>query len=72
VPVAISYELEPCDLFKAREVYLSRNGKKYNKARGKMNTVLLPELCSLKDMFIYTSAKLFPRRPGSFCTYERN
>ncbi|HPS24173.1 MAG TPA: 1-acyl-sn-glycerol-3-phosphate acyltransferase [Bacteroidales bacterium] len=34
VPVAISYELEPCDLFKAREVYLSRNGKKYNKAPG--------------------------------------
>ncbi len=34
VPVAISYEMEPCDLFKAREVYLSRNGEKYNKAPG--------------------------------------
>jgi len=33
VPVAISYEWEPCDFFKTREVYHSRNGAKYIKEK---------------------------------------
>jgi len=33
VPVAISYRWEPCDFFKARELYLSRNGAKYVKGK---------------------------------------
>jgi len=33
VPIAISYEWEPCDFFKTREVYLSRNGTKYIKEK---------------------------------------
>jgi len=33
VPVAISYQYEPCDFFKTRELYLSRNGKKYIKEK---------------------------------------
>ena len=33
VPVAISYQFEPCDFFKTRELYLSRNGAKYIKEK---------------------------------------
>ncbi|MDR3268275.1 MAG: acyltransferase [Tannerella sp.] len=40
-PLAISYQIEPCDMLKMRELYLSRNGKKYVKQPGEdMNSVL--------------------------------
>ena len=32
-PIAISYQYEPCDFFKTRELYLSRNGVKYVKEK---------------------------------------
>ena len=32
-PIAISYQYEPCDFFKTRELYLSRNGAKYVKEK---------------------------------------
>ena len=32
-PVAISYQWEPCDFFKTREMFLSRNGEKYIKEK---------------------------------------
>ena len=32
-PVAISYQWEPCDIFKTRELYLSRDGAKYTKEK---------------------------------------
>lgn len=31
VPIAISYEIEPCDMLKTKELYLSRDGKEYVK-----------------------------------------
>jgi len=31
VPLAISYQIEPCDFLKTRELYLSKNGVKYQK-----------------------------------------
>lgn len=31
VPIAVSYEIEPCDAFKTKELYLSRDGKPYVK-----------------------------------------
>ncbi|RRD77292.1 acyltransferase [Tannerella forsythia] len=31
VPMAISYQIEPCDILKTRELYLSRDGEKYVK-----------------------------------------
>jgi len=41
VPVAISYQFEPCDFFKTRELYLSRNGAKYIKEKNEdINSVL--------------------------------
>lgn len=41
VPVAISYEVEPCDILKTRELYLSRNGQKYVKEDGEdFNSIL--------------------------------
>lgn len=41
VPVAISYETEPCDILKTRELYLSRNGQKYVKEDGEdFNSIL--------------------------------
>jgi len=33
VPVAVSYQWEPCDVFKAKELYLSRGGAKYVKQK---------------------------------------
>lgn len=41
VPVAISYEVEPCDILKTRELYLSQNGQKYVKEDGEdFNSIL--------------------------------
>ncbi|MDR2468895.1 MAG: acyltransferase [Tannerella sp.] len=34
IPVAISYQIEPCDILKTRELYASRDGKKYIKQPG--------------------------------------
>ena len=33
VPLAVSYQWEPCDMFKTRELYLSRDGAKYIKQK---------------------------------------
>ena len=41
VPMAISYQWEPCDFFKTREVYLSRNGAKYVKEKNEDFTSIL-------------------------------
>jgi len=34
VPVAVSYEIEPCDILKTRELYLSHDGREYVKKEG--------------------------------------
>jgi hypothetical protein len=40
-PVAISYQIEPCDMLKTRELYQSRDGRKYVKQPGEdLNSVL--------------------------------
>jgi len=33
VPIAVSYQWEPCDMFKTKELYLSRGGQKYVKQK---------------------------------------
>ena len=33
VPIAVSYQWEPCDMFKTKELYLSRGGNKYVKQK---------------------------------------
>ena len=41
VPVAISYQMESCDILKTREVYMSRNQAKYIKQKGEdLNSIL--------------------------------
>jgi hypothetical protein len=41
VPVAVSYQIEPCDLLKTRELYRSRNGRMYVKQPGEdLNSIL--------------------------------
>jgi hypothetical protein len=41
VPVAISYQIESCDILKTREIYLSRNGAKYVKQKDEdINSIL--------------------------------
>ena len=41
VPVAISYQIEPCDILKTRELYLSLNGAKYVKQKDEdLNSIL--------------------------------
>ena len=40
-PLAISYQIEPCDILKTRELYMSRNGEKYIKQPGEdLNSIL--------------------------------
>ncbi|MDR1666780.1 MAG: acyltransferase [Bacteroidales bacterium] len=34
VPVSVSYQIEPCDLFKTKELYLKPTGQKYQKQPG--------------------------------------
>ena len=40
-PMAISYQWEPCDFFKTRELFLSRNGAKYVKEKNEDFTSIL-------------------------------
>jgi hypothetical protein len=41
VPVSISYQIEPCDVLKTRELYMSLNGAKYVKQKGEdLNSIL--------------------------------
>jgi len=46
VPIAISYQYEPCDFFKTRELYQSRNGEKYVKEK---NEDLVSVLTGIKQ-----------------------
>jgi hypothetical protein len=42
IPVAVSYQIESCDILKTRELYLSRNGGKYVKQPGEdLNSILV-------------------------------
>lgn len=50
VPVAVSYQWEPCDILKTRELYLSRGGRKYVKQPGEdlhsiLTGILQPKGC---------------------------
>lgn len=50
VPVAVSYQREPCDILKTRELYLSRDGRKYVKQQGEdlhsiLTGILQPKGC---------------------------
>jgi hypothetical protein len=49
VPVAISYRIESCDLLKTRELYLSRNDKKYVKQPGEDLTSILTGIMQPKE-----------------------
>jgi hypothetical protein len=40
VPVSISYEFEPCDFLKARELYFSRSGKYVKKEGEDLNSII--------------------------------
>jgi hypothetical protein len=48
VPVAISYQYEPCDFFKTRELYMSRNGAKYMKEKNEDLTSVLTGITQFK------------------------
>jgi hypothetical protein len=48
VPVAISYQIESCDILKTREIYLSRNGVKYVKQKGEDLNSILTGIMQLK------------------------
>ena len=48
VPIAISYQWEPCDLFKTRELYLSLGGTKYVKQKNEDLTSILTGISQQK------------------------
>jgi hypothetical protein len=41
VPISLSYQIEPCDVFKTRELYATRNGEKYMKQKNEDLTSIL-------------------------------
>ncbi len=42
VPMSISYEIEPCDILKAREIFITQRDGKYVKAQGEdLNSILV-------------------------------
>jgi len=54
LPVAISYQIESCDILKTREIYLSRNGMKYVKQKGEdLNSILTGILQPKGDIHIH-------------------
>ena len=48
VPVAVSYQWEPCDMFKTKELYLSRDGAKYVKQKDEDLTSILTGITQQK------------------------
>ncbi|MDR2679561.1 MAG: acyltransferase [Tannerella sp.] len=48
VPVAVSYQIESCDFLKTRELYLSRDGRKYVKQPGEDLQSILTGIFQLK------------------------
>jgi len=57
VPIAISYEWESCDLLKTRELYLSREGAKYEKQKGEDLTSILTGITQQKGNVHFSICK---------------
>jgi hypothetical protein len=61
VPVAVSYQIESCDMLKVRELYLSRQGRKYIKQPGEdLNSILTGILQPKGDVHIGIGKPLTP------------
>lgn len=54
VPVAVSYEWEPCDILKTLELYATRNGEKYIKKPGEDLNSILTGIMEFKGRMHYT------------------
>ena len=56
-PISISYQHEPCDYLKTREVYLSRNGEKYIKTKDEDLISILTGIMQFKGNIHLTVCK---------------
>jgi hypothetical protein len=56
-PIAVSYEWESCDMFKTRELYLSREGAKYEKQKGEDLTSILTGITQQKGNVHFSICK---------------
>ena len=66
VPVAVSYGVEPCDIFKTRELYLSRNGKAYVKKEGEDVQSILTGITQYKGNVHFSICKPICREELDF------
>ena len=57
VPVAVSYQWEPCDLFKTKELYMSRGGVKYVKQKDEDLISILTGIMQQKGMVHFNLCK---------------
>ena len=72
VPVSISYEYEPCDLLKAKELYISRR-RKYEKAPGEDLNSILTGIMQFKGNIHVSFCDTITREELTWCSnMEKN
>jgi hypothetical protein len=72
VPVSISYEYEPCDLLKAKELYISRR-RKYEKAPGEDLNSILTGIMQFKGNIHVSFCDAITREELTWCSnMEKN
>lgn len=68
VPVAVSYQWEPCDMFKTKELYLSKDGEKYVKQKDEDVTSILTGITQQKGNVHFSICK--PLEKEEFTTFS--
>jgi hypothetical protein len=67
IPVAVSYEWEPCDMMKSNEVYVTKKTGKYTKSKGEDEAAMLAGLLGKKGRVNLAFGKPLS---GNFADYE--
>lgn len=72
IPVAISYEFEPCDALKAREVYISRRRPYVKKEGEDLNSILTGMRCWKGRIKVCFTAPLLSSEIEHCASFEKN
>jgi len=68
VPIAVSYQWEPCDTFKAKELYMSRDGAKYVKQKNEDFISILTGITQQKGNIHFSLCK--PLEKEEYCGFS--
>jgi hypothetical protein len=72
IPMSISYEYEPCDIFKAREIVISRT-QKYVKAEGEDNNSIVTGVMQFKgDIHLHVCTPLSKEEIAEAAACDKN